>query len=153
MAFRYLNFFALLLTSGIIYSSQSYTLRKVSIDLTKPFKTFTAKELASYDGSKEGKPIYMAVKGVVFDVTSGKDFYGKGASYNALVGRDASRAVAIMSLDEKDLTSDLTGLTDDQLKALDDIFEKTYSTKYKTVGYTKELVNEVKKREKAGDEL
>ena len=46
-----------------------------------------------------------------------------------------------------------TGLTDDQLKSLDDIFQGTYSEKYKTVGYTKELIDEIKSREKATDEL
>lgn len=34
------------------------------------------------------------------------DFYGKGAPYNALVGKDSTRAVAKMSLDPADLTSD-----------------------------------------------
>ena len=74
--------------------------------------------------------MYMAVKGVVFDVTEGKskstaywyteswindrltqlivaDFYGLGAPYNALVGKDCTRAVAKMSLEEEDLTDDL----------------------------------------------
>lgn len=34
------------------------------------------------------------------------EFYGKGAPYNALVGKDSTRAVAKMSLDPADLTSD-----------------------------------------------
>lgn len=78
----------------------------------------------------------MAIKGVVFDVTKGKQFYGKDAPYNALVGKDSTRAVAKMSLDPEDLTSDITGLTEDQLKSLDSIFEGTYKTKYPIVGYT-----------------
>ncbi|XP_065535453.1 neudesin [Lathamus discolor] len=44
-----------------------------------PVRLFTEPELARYDGQQEGQPIYLAVKGVVFDVTSGKEFYGKGA--------------------------------------------------------------------------
>lgn len=35
------------------------------------------------------------------------DFYGKGASYNALVGKDSSRGVAKMSLEPEDLTHDI----------------------------------------------
>ena len=35
------------------------------------------------------------------------EFYGKGAAYNALVGKDSTRAVAKMSLDPKDLTHDI----------------------------------------------
>lgn len=34
------------------------------------------------------------------------EFYGKDAPYNALVGKDTTRAVAKMSLDPADLTSD-----------------------------------------------
>lgn len=101
-----------------------------------PVRLFTEEELKRYDGSEEGQPIYMAVKGVVFDVSKGKEFYGKDASYNALVGKDSTRAVAKMSLDPADLTSDITGLTEDQLKSLDSVFEGTYKTKYPIVGYT-----------------
>ncbi|KAM4625017.1 neudesin [Polymixia lowei] len=103
---------------------------------TKPVRLFTEEELKRYDGSEEGEPIYMAIKGVVFDVTKGKEFYGKGAPYNALVGKDSTRAVAKMSLDPSDLTSNTTGLTKDELKSLDSVFEGTYKTKYPIVGYT-----------------
>ncbi|XP_025103508.1 neudesin-like isoform X2 [Pomacea canaliculata] len=81
------------------------------------------------------KPIYMAVKGVVFDVSKGINFYGKGASYNALVGKDSSRGVAKMSLEPEDLTHDISGLEPDVLKALDDVFQGTYMAKYPVVGY------------------
>ncbi|XP_054653305.1 neudesin [Dunckerocampus dactyliophorus] len=103
---------------------------------TKPVRLFTEEELKRYDGSQEAEPIYMAVKGVVFDVTRGKEFYGKNAAYNALVGKDSTRAVAKMSLDPEDLKSDTTGLTEEQLKALDSVFEGTYKAKYPIVGYT-----------------
>ncbi|KAK1894094.1 Neudesin [Dissostichus eleginoides] len=84
----------------------------------------------------ESQPIYMAIKGVVFDVTKGKEFYGRDAPYNALVGKDCTRAVAKMSLDPADLTSDTTGLSEDQLESLESVFEGTYKTKYPIVGYT-----------------
>ncbi|KAF3700832.1 Neudesin Neuron-derived neurotrophic factor SCIRP10-related protein [Channa argus] len=103
---------------------------------SKPVRLFTEEELKRYDGSEEGQPIYMAVKGAVFDVSKGKEFYGKDAPYNALVGKDSTRAVAKMSLDPADLTSDTTGLNEDQLKSLDSIFEGTYKAKYPIVGYT-----------------
>uniref|UniRef100_A0A8C5TC66 Cytochrome b5 heme-binding domain-containing protein n=1 Tax=Malurus cyaneus samueli TaxID=2593467 RepID=A0A8C5TC66_9PASS len=92
---------------------------------------------------QEGQPIYLAVKGVVFDVTSGKEFYGKGAPYNALVGKDSTRGVAKMSLDPADLTHDTTGLTEEELKSLDDIFNNVYKAKYPIVGYTsRRILNE-----------
>ncbi|XP_027857156.1 neudesin isoform X1 [Xiphophorus couchianus] len=103
---------------------------------TKPVRLFTEEELQRYDGSEEGQPIYMAIKGVVFDVSKGKEFYGKDASYNALVGKDSTRAVAKMSLNPADLTSDTTGLTEEQLQSLDSVFEGTYKAKYPIVGYT-----------------
>ncbi|KAE8600538.1 hypothetical protein XENTR_v10013299 [Xenopus tropicalis] len=89
------------------------------------------------------QPIYMAVKGTVFDVSAGKEFYGKGASYNALAGKDSTRAVAKMSLDPADLTYDTAGLTEEELKSLDDIFENVYKRKYPIVGYTaRRILNE-----------
>ncbi|XP_023208410.1 neudesin isoform X2 [Xiphophorus maculatus] len=93
---------------------------------TKPVRLFTEEELQRYDGSEEGQPIYMAIK----------EFYGKDASYNALVGKDSTRAVAKMSLNPADLTSDTAGLTEEQLQALDSVFEGTYKAKYPIVGYT-----------------
>ncbi|XP_026881306.1 neudesin isoform X2 [Electrophorus electricus] len=97
---------------------------------------FTDEELRSYDGSEDGQPIYMAIKGIVFDVTSGKRFYGKDAPYNALVGKDSTRAVAKMSLDPEDLTHDTTGLTEKELESLESVFTGTYKSKYPIVGYT-----------------
>ncbi|XP_028293032.1 neudesin [Gouania willdenowi] len=102
----------------------------------KPVRLFTEDELQRYDGTEEHLPIYMAVKGVVFDVTLGKEYYGKDAPYNALAGKDCTRAVAKMSLDPEDLTSDMTGLTKEDIDSLDSVFEGTYKAKYPIVGYT-----------------
>ncbi|XP_066537055.1 neudesin [Hoplias malabaricus] len=103
---------------------------------SKPVRLFTDEDLRKYDGSEDGQPIYMAIKGVVFDVTSGKNFYGKNAPYNALVGKDSTRAVAKMSLEPEDLTHDITGLTEKELQSLESVFTGTYKTKYPIVGYT-----------------
>ncbi|XP_029531843.1 neudesin [Oncorhynchus nerka] len=103
---------------------------------SKPVRLFTDEDLKRHDGSEDGHPIYMAIKGVVFDVTKGKEFYGKDGPYNALVGKDCTRAVAKMSLEPADLTSDTTGLTEEQLQSLESVFEGTYKTKYPIVGYT-----------------
>jgi predicted heme/steroid binding protein len=108
----------------------------------KPIRIFTSAELKRYDGSNEGEPILMGIKGVVFDVSSGKRFYGKDASYNVLVGKDSTKAVAKMSLEPEDLTSDISDLSGPQLKALDDVFEGTYKAKYPVVGYMDYLLEE-----------
>ncbi|PGH23380.1 hypothetical protein AJ80_02633 [Polytolypa hystricis UAMH7299] len=39
------------------------------------FRTFTPTTLLPFDG-KDGASVYLAVRGRVFDVTSGKNFYG-----------------------------------------------------------------------------
>ncbi|XP_028676573.1 neudesin [Erpetoichthys calabaricus] len=134
--------FALLNFIVVVYSSEYVTLKYKQAE-KKPVRLFTDEDLVKYNGQQDGSPIYMAVKGVVFDVTSGKDYYGRGAPYNALAGKDSTRAVAKMSLEPEDLTHDTTGLTSDQLKSLDDIFVSVYKAKYPIVGYTaRRILNE-----------
>ncbi|XP_072166571.1 neudesin-like [Diadema setosum] len=108
---------------------------KIKVSVGSPVKVFTNKELSRYDGTNPDLPIYMAVKGVVFDVSTGKEFYGKEAPYNVLVGKDSTRAVAKMSLEPEDLTSDVTGLNDAELQSLEDTFRDVYKAKYPIVGH------------------
>ena len=72
-------------------------------------------------------PVYLAVRGKVFDVTLGKNFYGPGGPYENFAGRDASRGLACGSFDENMLTNDLygplddlSGLGQDEMQALQD---------------------------------
>ncbi len=85
-------------------------------------------------------PVYLAVRGKVFDVTPGRNFYGPGGPYENFAGRDASRGLACGSFDEEMLTKDLHGPLDDlksldgdQLEALRD-WEERFSEKYLVVG-------------------
>ena len=55
----------------------------------------------------------MGVRGQVFDVTNGRNFYGPGGPYENFAGRDASRGLACGSFDEEMLTKDLEGPLDD----------------------------------------
>ena len=41
-------------------------------------RDFTFQQLRDYDG-REDLPIYIALKAVVYDVSKGREFYGKGA--------------------------------------------------------------------------
>lgn len=43
------------------------------------FKTYTPKTLEPFDG-KSGGRILLAINGIVFDVTAGRNFYGPGTS-------------------------------------------------------------------------
>lgn len=56
-------------------------------------KLFTLKELAKFNGDNNG-PIYLAVKGVVYDVSSKREFYGAGSGYSVFSGKEASRGLA-----------------------------------------------------------
>lgn len=38
----------------------------------------TLQQLAAFDGSDTSKPLYIAVRGKIYDVTAGRSFYGPG---------------------------------------------------------------------------
>lgn len=60
-------------------------------------------------------------------------FYGLGGPYALFAGKDASRALAKMSFEEKDLTGDIEGLSAYELEALTD-WEYKFISKYNKVG-------------------
>ncbi|KZV36485.1 steroid binding protein [Dorcoceras hygrometricum] len=93
-------------------------------------------ELKQYDGSDPQKPLLMAIKGQIYDVSQSRMFYGPGGPYALFAGKDASRALAKMSFDEKDLNGDLTGLGVFELEALQD-WEYKFMSKYVKVGTVK----------------
>ncbi|XP_002989334.2 membrane steroid-binding protein 2 [Selaginella moellendorffii] len=96
----------------------------------------TLLELAAYDGKDSSKPLLMAIKGTIYNVSSARDFYGPGGPYAVFAGRDASRALAKMSFDEGDLCGDLDGLSSQQLEVLKD-WESKFASKYPRVGAVK----------------
>lgn len=51
---------------------------------------FSREELQTFDGSDPRKPIYLALDGLVYDVTPGKEFYQVGGAYHWLAGKDSS---------------------------------------------------------------
>lgn len=93
----------------------------------------TEQQLRQFNGSDPSKPIYVAVKGRIFDVTTGKSFYGPGGAYAMFAGREASRALAKMSKDEEDISASLDDLTDKEIGVLKD-WEKKFEAKYPIVG-------------------
>ncbi|KAG7008425.1 hypothetical protein G7Y79_00005g015660 [Physcia stellaris] len=103
------------------------------------FRTFTPPDLKPYNG-ENNMPVYLAVRGRVFDVTPGRNFYGPGGPYENFAGRDATRGLACGSFDEDMLTKDLEGalddlkgLGDDEMQALQD-WEDRFTEKYLVVG-------------------
>jgi predicted heme/steroid binding protein len=52
---------------------------------------YSDKDLLAYTGDDFTKPVYLALNGYVYDVSSGRsDFYDPGKPYHYLTGRDAS---------------------------------------------------------------
>lgn len=98
-------------------------------------KRYSSSELARHDGSDPAQPILIAVRGIVFDVSEGGRFYAAGARYHAMVGRDASRAVARMSLAPEDLTDDCSTLTEAEWSFLERVLHETYLAKYPVAGH------------------
>ncbi|KAL3653495.1 Membrane steroid-binding protein 1 [Castilleja foliolosa] len=96
-------------------------------------------ELKGYNGSDPKKPLLMAIKGQIYDVSQSRMFYGPGGPYALFAGKDASRALAKMSFEEKDLNGDLTGLGVFELEALQD-WEYKFMGKYVKVGTVKSTV-------------
>ncbi|XP_023554188.1 membrane steroid-binding protein 2-like [Cucurbita pepo subsp. pepo] len=96
-------------------------------------------ELKQYDGSDPEKPLLMAIKGQIYDVSQSRMFYGPGGPYALFAGKDASRALAKMSFEEKDLTGDISGLGPFELEALQD-WEYKFMSKYVKVGTIKKPV-------------
>ncbi|XP_043701280.1 membrane steroid-binding protein 1-like [Telopea speciosissima] len=99
----------------------------------------TEEVLKAYDGSDGKKPLLMAIKGQIYDVTQSRMFYGPGGPYALFAGKDASRALAKMSFEEKDLTGDISGLGPFEIDALQD-WEYKFMSKYVKVGTIKRTV-------------
>lgn len=78
--------------------------RRRALGQTPTNLKLTVKELAKHKGTQavpEGyaaAPIYVAVKGTVFDMSfGGLMFYGQGGPYHFLAGNDGSRPLAKVS--------------------------------------------------------
>ena len=68
-----------------------------------PKQVWKEEELQSYNGSNDDErgPLLMAVKGDVFNVYKGRNFYGPGGEYHIMAGRDATRFLAKNRLEEE----------------------------------------------------
>ncbi|WVR06030.1 hypothetical protein IAU60_003058 [Kwoniella sp. DSM 27419] len=109
-------------------------------------RRYTPSTLLKYDGTQPDGRILLAILRVVgpdrqwrertvFDVTSGKTFYGPDGVYGNFAGRDASRGMAKQSFEPEMLTaadqpldtlSDLTPAELDNMRGWHEHFERKY---------------------------
>jgi predicted heme/steroid binding protein len=78
----------------------------------------TLAELAQYDGTDETKPLYLAINGTIYDVSSNRRTYGPGGSYSVFAGVDAARGF-VTGCFQEDKTADMRGV-EDMFLPLDD---------------------------------
>jgi len=83
--------------------SKGYNWMPASHPEVSVFKTYTPKTLEPFNG-QGGVKILLAIDRKVFDVTSGRNFYGPDGMYGNFAGRDASRGMAKQSFDVEMLT-------------------------------------------------
>lgn len=117
-------------------------------DLPDPTRVISKEELERNNGQGEvpdkyaTAPIYLGAGGKVYDMSfGGVTFYGKGCAYNGFAGRDASRALALMSLDPKDaMNPDISDLDEKKIKIMND-WIKTFEERkfYPVVGTLKKV--------------
>ncbi|CAO3695949.1 unnamed protein product [Umbelopsis ramanniana] len=93
----------------------------------------TADYLAKCDGHNPEFPIYVAIRGEVFDVSNNKDAYGPGKGYNVFCGKDSSKALGKSSLKPEDCIPDISELTETELQTLDQWYA-FFSKRYPIVG-------------------
>lgn len=56
----------------------------------------TLAELAQYDGQDASKPLYISVRGKIYDVTAGKTFYGPGGQWQWIPARQQNSSVVVL---------------------------------------------------------
>ncbi|OAL03811.1 cytochrome b5 [Phaeosphaeriaceae sp. SRC1lsM3a] len=88
--------------------------------------------LAKCDGTNEGYPTLVAIKGDVFDV-SGKETYAPGKGYHVFAGKEPNKALGLSSLKPEDCISDYSALSDKEKGVLND-WHTFFSKRYNIVG-------------------
>ena len=61
------------------------------LELADAFR-MTPAELARMDG-EDGNPMYLAISGLIFDVTPGRKMYAPNKKYNYFIGKDCTLAI------------------------------------------------------------
>ncbi|KAL2114502.1 hypothetical protein VUR80DRAFT_5987 [Thermomyces stellatus] len=112
---------------------------KQPVELAPPnYSPMSVEKLEESNGT-DGKPCYVAIKGIIFDV-SGKEMYQPGGAYSVFAGKDASRALGLMSTKPADVRPDWFDLADKEKDTLNDWFT-FFSKRYNVVGTVEGATN------------
>lgn len=88
---------------------------------TEPMdRLFTLKELRTYSGKTEGKPILVSVVGRVYDVSPARDLFGPGGPYEMFAGHDGTYNLAVMSLKKATIDKFTYEVDDEEKESLAD---------------------------------
>jgi len=115
-----------------IENPESFKQRYLKVGTLIVPRNFTKAQLAAFDG-RDGRPVYVCAKGVVYDVDP--DFYGPEGAYGIMAGKDATRALALVSLDPEDFENTrIDDLSWGDKQTLEEWVSK-FEFKYPVVGY------------------
>lgn len=73
--------------------------KEESVPAPTTLPTYTTTSLAQFNGEDLALPIYIAFDGDVYDVSSGRKFYGPEGTYHFLAGSDGTSLLKIMGGD------------------------------------------------------
>lgn len=89
--------------------------------------------MSCYNGSNDSLLILVVIWGKIYDVSSGKFFYGLGGFYVMFFGKDVSCVFVKMFIKEEDVVVDFDGFIDKEIGVLDD-WDCKFVVKYFVVG-------------------
>jgi len=73
--------------------------KEESVPTPTTLPAYTTASLAQFNGEDPALPIYIAFDGDVYDVSSGRKFYGPEGTYHFLAGSDGTSLLKIMGGD------------------------------------------------------
>lgn len=85
------NLLSMVDSSGTVTSQPDSTISKTAVTIKDSMITLTLEELAQYNG-KDGKPVYVAVNGLVYDMT-GIETWKSGKHKGNKAGTDLSKKI------------------------------------------------------------
>lgn len=131
-------FFSKVSTVDVVKDIDESGKTKEEYDEPIVIQDYTPKMLSNYNGFDLEK-IFLAVNGNVYDVSSGRKFYGPSGPYSNFAGHDASRGLAKNSFEMDVIPTwdqpmdDLSDLTETEWATMKN-WENMFKGKYPVVG-------------------